>query len=140
MIGNGGVDRPEDALSMLRETGVDGVMIGRAALGNPWIFRSVREVMQGLVPAEPSPEDRRSMIAEHLDRLVLRMRTSPRTRRSAGRSPECTTVNMFRGHLMAYLAGCRGVLRARRRMNDLRTVSDVMEVVDEVLAAGAGTW
>ena len=59
VIGNGDVQSPEDAARMLRETGCDAVMVGRAALGYPWIFR---ELCGGV---GPSPEERCSVVLRH---------------------------------------------------------------------------
>lgn len=59
VIGNGDVNSPEDAKAMLELTGCDGIMIGRGALGNPWIFsRTIRYMETGLIPPPPTPEER----------------------------------------------------------------------------------
>ena len=59
VIGNGDVKSPEDAKAMLDLTGCDGVMIGRGALGNPWIFsRTIRYMETGSIPPPPTPEER----------------------------------------------------------------------------------
>lgn len=65
VIGNGDVWSPEHAVDMKRTTGCDGVMIGRGAVGNPWIFRQAAAVEKGLPWAPPSLSERRSMIEEH---------------------------------------------------------------------------
>lgn len=69
VVGNGDVQVPEDAVRMLRETGCDGVMIGRATLKNPWIFRQTAAVLRGEVPFEPTIADRRAIILEHFGML-----------------------------------------------------------------------
>lgn len=67
LIGNGDATTPEKVRQMFDETGVDGVMIGRGAIGNPWIFRDARAYMEtGEVPPPPSWEERLSVVAEHL--------------------------------------------------------------------------
>jgi tRNA-dihydrouridine synthase B len=59
VIGNGDVDSPYKAKAMLESTGCDGVMIGRGALGNPWIFsRTIRYMETGFVPPPPTPEEK----------------------------------------------------------------------------------
>ena len=66
LIGNGDVDSPARAAAMFSETGVDAVMIGRAAIGNPWIFRDARALFDtGEVPPPPSWEERVAVVAEH---------------------------------------------------------------------------
>lgn len=67
LIGNGDATTPEKVRAMFDETGVDGVMIGRGAIGNPWIFRDARAFLEhGEVPDPPSWEERVSVVAEHL--------------------------------------------------------------------------
>lgn len=71
VIGNGDVKTPEDARMMLDETGCDGVMIGRGAMGNPWIFsRTLRYLKEGTVPEPPSEEEVLSAIRRHIEGLV----------------------------------------------------------------------
>ena len=66
VIGNGDVDSPKKAKAMLEETGCDGVMIGRAARGNPWIFRQIQEYLRtGEAAPKPSPEEVRAMMLRH---------------------------------------------------------------------------
>ena len=67
LIGNGDADTPEKIKQMFDETGVDGVMIGRGAIGNPWIFRDAKVYLEtGALPPPPSWEERLSVVAEHL--------------------------------------------------------------------------
>ena len=67
LIGNGDATSPEKIHEMFEETGVDGVMIGRGAIGNPWIFRDAKAYRAtGEVPPPPSWEERLSVVAEHL--------------------------------------------------------------------------
>lgn len=71
VIGNGDIGRPEDARRMAAETGCDAVMVGRAALGNPWIFKAIRRGLEsapGAVRAQeerPSPDARKALILRH---------------------------------------------------------------------------
>ncbi len=67
VLANGDIDTPAKALRVVQATGVDGVMIGRAAQGRPWIFREIEAALAGLpLPAEPSPADARDIICAHL--------------------------------------------------------------------------
>ncbi|HEV2852447.1 MAG TPA: tRNA dihydrouridine synthase DusB [Thermoanaerobaculia bacterium] len=72
VIGNGDVREPEDALRMLAETGCDGVMVGRGATKNPWIFRQTASRMDGSRVSEPTLADRRDLILEHFRRVAER--------------------------------------------------------------------
>jgi nifR3 family TIM-barrel protein len=65
VIGNGDVREPEDALRMLAETGCDGVMVGRGATRNPWLFRQIAARLAGSGLSEPTLEDRRELILGH---------------------------------------------------------------------------
>lgn len=68
LIGNGDALGPEETQAMFDETGVDGVMIGRGAIGNPWIFREAKTYMEtGEVPPPPAWEERVQVVAEHLE-------------------------------------------------------------------------
>ncbi len=67
LIGNGDATTPEKVKQMFEETGVDAVMIGRGAIGNPWIFRDTKAYLEtGELPPPPSWEERLSVVAEHL--------------------------------------------------------------------------
>lgn len=71
VIGNGDIFTPQDAKNMMEETGCDGVMIGRGAQGNPWIFKRTLEYLKnGAILSEPSVEERVNMILEHMDKLI----------------------------------------------------------------------
>jgi len=70
VIGNGDVLTAQDALRMLRETGCDGVMIGRASMKNPWIYRQTHALLQGRIAEEPTLSDRRELILQHFELLI----------------------------------------------------------------------
>lgn len=71
VIGNGDIFTPEDAKRMIDQTGVDGVMIGRAAMGNPWIlYRTAKYLKTGVLSPEPSISEKMKIAFIHMDRLV----------------------------------------------------------------------
>lgn len=72
VIGNGDVREPEDALRMLAETGCDGVMVGRGATKNPWIFLQIAARMEGSHLSEPTLDDRRELILAHFRMVAER--------------------------------------------------------------------
>lgn len=96
VIGNGDVAAPEDALKMLNQTGCDGVMIGRAALGNPWmLYRTIHFLDTGKLLPEPSAKEKMKIAILHMDRLIeLR--------------GEEVAVREMRKHAAWYLKGLRG--------------------------------
>jgi tRNA-dihydrouridine synthase len=69
VIGNGDILTAEDAFTMMRETQCDGVMIGRGALSNPWIFRQINEIRHGLPPTQATVEDKYHLIKSYFQLL-----------------------------------------------------------------------
>ncbi|MEN8253881.1 MAG: tRNA-dihydrouridine synthase family protein [Verrucomicrobiota bacterium] len=135
IIGNGGVNTPADAQRMLDVSGVDGVMIGRGAIGNPWIFEKIRST--GILPvdhgqdAHATPKMRRDMMAEHLRRLVelndLKQKASSRPSKY---SPEEAACIQFRTHIPYYVKGLFDKKRLLMKLAQLLTVNAIMEEVD----------
>jgi len=108
IIGNGDVCSAKDARRMLDETGCDAVMVGRAALGNPWIFQSLK-AGEDLPP--PSPEERCRVILAHLDAHVRFHVACADDDPSAHRrrsTPEEQAIKTFRQHLIWYSRGLKG--------------------------------
>ena len=109
VIGNGDVQTPQDAKRMLEETGVDGVMIGRAALGNPWmIYRTVKYLETGELMGEPSVREKIDVCLLHLDRLI-------------DLKGENVAVREMRKHAAWYLKGVRGNAKVRNGVNECST-------------------
>jgi tRNA-dihydrouridine synthase B len=65
VVGNGDVETPQNAVAMLRETGCDAVMIGRATMKNPWVFRQTADLLAGRQPREASLVERRDLMLGH---------------------------------------------------------------------------
>lgn len=117
VIGNGDVQTPEDAKRMLDTTGVDGVMIGRAALGNPWmLYRTVHYLETGELLGEPTPREKIDVCMIHLDRLI-------------DLKGEKVAVQEMRKHAAWYLKGLRGNGRIRDQINGFNTREDVSGVL-----------
>lgn len=97
VIGNGDVTGPESAKKMIEETGVDGIMIGRAARGNPWIFKQIKEYLEtGIVPEKPGLPEVREMMLRHA-RMQLECKG------------EYTGIREMRKHVAWYTAGTQTV-------------------------------
>jgi nifR3 family TIM-barrel protein len=118
VVGNGDVFQPADALRMRAETGCDGVMIGRAAVGNPWIFRQVLDLEAGREPQEPTLAERRSHILEHYRLLA----------KTVG---EHRAPYMMRGLLLAYTKGLPYSSRFRDRITRIRDFDTLTALMDE---------
>ena len=118
VIASGDVTDAATGMSMLKETGCDMVMIGRGALGNPWIFRELDAAYKGLgIPPRPSDEERISMMLRHLEMLC----------RLKG---ESTGVKEFRKYIIRYTKGMHGATAVRRRANDAVSLEEMKEVIN----------
>ena len=134
VIGNGGVNTPEDATEMVRVSGVDGVMIGRGAVGNPWLFNQIAQVWNGETPALPTIEQRRKAIETHLLRLVEMTSSTAQGRRCKTKYiPEQAACLHFRPHLAQYIKGLRGRRDLLQHLNEMQDVNTVLAAVDKVL-------
>ena len=124
VVGNGDVREPGDADRMFRETGCDGVMIGRAALGNPWIFGRTRHYLDtGELLAPPSTRERFDVLLDHL--------------RDAARSKgERLAVIEMRKHYSGYLKGLFGAARLRAALMTPVSLAGVEGILQEYLEAG----
>lgn len=117
LIGNGDVETPQEAERMLKETGVDGVMIGRAALGNPWmIYRTVKYLETGQLMDEPTVREKMDVCVLHMDRLIALKN-------------ENVAVREMRKHASWYLKGVKGNANARKGINDCETREDVVSLL-----------
>lgn len=125
VFGNGDIFTVEDGLRMLAETGVDGLMIGRGADGNPWIFRELAAVLRGEErPAAPSLQERLAQAAEHLDMLI-------------DYKGEHISVKEMRRHISAYLKGLPHAAEFRGRFHKVDTREQFMELLTEYAACAA---
>ena len=120
VIGNGDVDSPRAAKALLEQTGCDGVMIGRAAQGNPWIFRDTVAFLEtGSVPEPPDRQKKKRMVLEHAD---LQLRTKG----------EYTGVREMRKHLAWYTAVMPHSARFRQTINSMETFGELIAGVETI--------
>ena len=120
VIGNGDVDSPEKAEALLKETGCDGVMIGRAVRGNPWIFRELNHYFQtGEKLQRPSAEEIREMILRH-------------ARMQIEKKGEFTGIREMRKHVAWYTAGMRHSAALRRESNLIADYRELEVLLDHL--------
>lgn len=120
VIGNGDVTDGVSAAKLLAETGCDGVMIGRAARGNPWLFREVIAYLEdGRTLPPPDIEEKKRMILRH---AALQLETKG----------EYTGVREMRKHLSWYTAGMAGSARLRQRINSAERFEEIAELVESM--------
>ncbi|WP_410772312.1 tRNA dihydrouridine synthase DusB [Fontibacillus sp. BL9] len=126
VIGNGDVATPEDAKRMLDQTGCDGVMIGRGALGNPWmLYRTVEYLKTGILLPEPEAAEKIRIAILHMDRL-------------AALKGESVAVREMRKHMAWYLKGLKGASRVKDVIME-ETKRDEMVRILENFVAEMGT-
>jgi nifR3 family TIM-barrel protein len=138
VVGNGDVKSPEDALRMMSETGCDGVMVGRAAIANPWALARISAAMRGKEqPPEPVMRDRCATALQHLRALVAFEAGVDAWEEAIGSTPrefaqaENRAVRHLRGQLPLYVKGARGAAHARERITRCCTVAEVEAVLSE---------
>ncbi len=120
VIGNGDVTDGETAAKLLMETGCDGVMIGRAARGNPWLFRQVIAYLEdGRKLLPPAMEEKKKMILRH---AALQLETKG----------EYTGIREMRKHLSWYTAGMPGSAKFRQRVNLVERFEEIVELVESM--------
>jgi tRNA-dihydrouridine synthase B len=121
VIGNGDVTSPQKAVQLLEETGCDGVMIGRGALGNPWIFRAVTHYMKtGEELPPPTAEERIRVALRHTDLLVAE-------------KGEYVGTREMRKHIAWYTKGLRDSNQFRDKINLLESSQALKDALNEYL-------
>lgn len=118
VIGNGDIRSAADAQRMLTSTGCDGVMVGRGALGNPWLFRCIRKKLAGNENPDATPclEEKKKLAIEHLRTAVILFGDQ------AG-------LRIFRPHLAWYARGLRGAAAFRNSIAGLCKVLEMEEII-----------
>lgn len=121
VIGNGDIKSYLDAKRMLDETLCDGIMIGRAAIGNPWIIKECVDYLEnGNLPSEISLSDRVDMIKKHIKYLLLI-------------KPSKVVVLEMRMHISKYLKGIKGSNYVNSLINKADSVDEIYSILDEFL-------
>lgn len=120
IFGNGNIDSPEKAVDYRNRFGVDGIMIGRAAIGYPWIFNEIKHFMQnGERLAPPSIGQRIAVVKKHLHKSVEW-------------KGEIAGVNEMRRHYANYLKGMPNIKEYRNKLVTLKSPADIDAVLDEI--------
>ena len=118
VIGNGDVCDADTGIRMLEETGCDFVMIGRGAMGDPWIFRDLRRALAGEEPLpRPSGREKTEMMIRHLGMIC-------------DLKGEETGVKEFRKFVVYYTKGMRGAAAVRRAVNYADTAERMIEIIE----------
>ena len=123
VIGNGDVCDFDSGMKMMEETGCDGVMIGRAARGNPWIFSECRARMSGKPYEKPSPEVIRDTILRHAKMLITC-------------KGEYIGMREMRKHAAWYTQGIKGASKLRGKLNEIEHFEQLKTLLDSDLVNG----
>lgn len=126
IFGNGDIDSPEKALEYKNRYGVDGIMIGRAAIGHPWIFREIKYFFEtGTHLKPPTVEERVEVIRKHLHKSV------------AWKGP-IAGINEMRRHYANYLKGLPNIKEYRTQLVTLKTTEEIDPVLDHIITQYRG--
>jgi nifR3 family TIM-barrel protein len=120
VIGNGDVEKPEDVLEMFRQTGCDGVMIGRASMKNPWIFHQGSALLAGKSYSPATMDERRDIILRHFNLIMKNEESQPRIL--------MTKLRTFTGW---YTHGVPNGTELRRCISTLCSPAAFLEAVEE---------
>ena len=118
VLGNGDIFTAEDGMCRLRKSGVDGLMIGRGAMGNPWLFNQLRALLQGGEAHVPTVHDKIETALRHY-RMLLEWKS------------QRVAVNEMRKHIGWYLHGVRGAAQMRAKINLIDDPQEVFAVLRE---------
>jgi tRNA-dihydrouridine synthase B len=119
VIGNGDIETPTDVLDMLRETGCDGVMVGRATMKNPWIFRQAADLLAGKTPREATAAERRDLMLWHFGQIEATARD------------EREALHKLRTMTGWYTHGLPNGRALRIRISELQTPAEFRDAVVE---------
>jgi tRNA-dihydrouridine synthase B len=118
VIGNGDVSRPEDVGNMRKLTQCDGVMVGRGAMGNPWLFQQAKQLAAGQRVSSPTPQERLDVVRRHLAFYEESLQ---------GRQ----SVAGVRSRLMWYSKRLRGAARLRASLSDCKHLEDMLKLCED---------
>lgn len=121
VIGNGDIFKPEDISAMIEHTGCDGIMIGRGARGNPWIFKMGSEYLESGAYSEPTGQEKIEKSLEHLNNLI-------------DYKGEHLAIKEIRKHMAWYLKGLRGSTAVKDKVNKASSRSEIEHIIEEYRA------
>lgn len=120
VFANGDIFSASDALYLLKHTGCDGVMVGRGALGNPFLFRQIKALLAGAEETCPTPSDRVRTALDHIEMMCAWKR-------------EDIAVKEMRKHIAWYIKGVHGAARMRQKVNLAMTKGELCEALLQLI-------
>ena len=120
VIGNGDIKTPEDAKRIFEQTNVDGIMIARGTLGNPWIFKQIKEYLETGTYSKITNDELLKVMLEHIDLEVKE-------------KGEYTGIREMRKHVSFYLKGLKDASEMRNRVNRIENKEELKQTLIEYL-------
>jgi tRNA-dihydrouridine synthase B len=121
VVGSGDVQDAADALRRMRESGVDGVMIGRGAMANPWIFLQIGQLRRGELPYDPTPADKRELLLRYLEMCCAEM-------------PERLALNKLKQLIGQFFVGLPGSAALREALHRSATPGEARDHIERFFA------
>ena len=118
VIGNGDITSKEEALEMFKQTKVDGIMIGRASIGNPWIFEQVVDYLSGKEERKITNKEKLEVITKHINLEVEEKN-------------EIVAVREMRKHLAYYIRGSKDASKIREKINRIESKNELIDCLNE---------
>lgn len=118
VIGNGDIKTKEDALEMFKQTGVDGIMVGRGALGNPWIFREIIQYLKGEKVTAVTNKEKLQVMLEHINLEVKE-------------KGEIVAVKEMRKHISYYIKNLPNATIIRNEVNKIEKQDELVACLTE---------
>lgn len=118
VIGNGDIKTKEDALEMFKQTGVDGIMIGRGALGNPWIFREIIQYLKGEKVTDVTNKEKLEIMLKHIDLEVKE-------------KGENVAIKEMRKHISYYIKNLPNATTIRNEVNKIEKQDELVACLTE---------
>ena len=118
VIGNGDINSKEDAIKMFKETNVDGIMIGRATIGNPWIFEEIINYLEGREQTIITNKEKLNTIVEHIELEVKE-------------KGEIVAIKEMRKHLAHYIRNTKDASSIRQKINKIDSKNELIDCINE---------
>ena len=118
VIGNGDINSKEDAIKMFKETNVDGIMIGRATIGNPWIFEEIINYLEGREQKIITNKEKLNTIVEHIELEVKE-------------KGEIVAIKEMRKHLAHYIRNTKDASSIRQKINKIDSKNELIDCINE---------
>ena len=120
IVGNGDIDSAEKAKAMFETYGVDGIMVGRAAIGNPWIFKQIKQFIEkGTVPPLPNLHERSEFCLKHFEGSI-------------GVKGDIRALHEMRKHYSGYFKGVKNFKPFKILLMNAKSIDEIRQIIDDI--------